>query len=70
MVLQAKLFLELTALEHLLSENPKLGNAGRVPGTRELVIAKTTYIVPYRLRGSTIEIVRLYHSSRRWPEPL
>jgi hypothetical protein len=25
---------------------------------------------PYRLRGSTIEIVRLYHSSRRWPERL
>ena len=70
MLLQAKLFLELTALEHLLSENPKLGNAGRVPGTRELVIPKTTYIVPYRLRGATIEIVRVYHSSRRWPRRL
>jgi toxin ParE1/3/4 len=39
-------------------------------GTRELVIPKTPYIVPYRLRGSTIEIVRVYHSSRRWPERL
>ena len=57
-------------VEHLLSENPKLGYPGRVPGTRELVIAKTPYIVPYRLRGSTIVIVRVYHSSRRWPERL
>jgi toxin ParE1/3/4 len=43
---------------------------GRVPGTRELVIPKTPYVVPYRVRGSTIEIARVYHSSRRWPERL
>jgi toxin ParE1/3/4 len=60
----------LYCVEHLLSENPKLGAAGRVPGTRELVIPKTPYIVPYRVRGSTIEIVRVNHSARRWPERL
>jgi toxin ParE1/3/4 len=43
-------------VEHLLSENPQLGNPGRVPGTRELVIPKTPYIVPYRIHGMTIEI--------------
>ena len=60
----------LYCLEHLLTENPKLGSPGRVPGTRELVIPKTPYIVPYRVRGTTIEIARVYHSSRRWPERL
>jgi toxin ParE1/3/4 len=60
----------LHCVELLLSENPKLGAPGRVPGTRELVIPKTAYVVPYRVRGSTIEIVRVYHSSRRWPERL
>jgi toxin ParE1/3/4 len=60
----------LYCVENLLSENPQLGNPGRVPGTRELVIPKTPYIVPYRIRGTTIEIVRVYHSSRRWPERL
>jgi toxin ParE1/3/4 len=60
----------LYCVEHLLSENPKLGAPGRVPGTRELVIPKTPYVVPYRVRASTIEIVRVYHSSRRWPERL
>ena len=57
-------------VEHLLSENPQLGNPGRVPGTRELVIPKTPYIVPYRIRATTIEIARVYRSSRRWPERL
>jgi toxin ParE1/3/4 len=60
----------LLSVEHLLSENPKRGAPGRVPGTRELVIPKTPYVVPYRVRGSTIEIVRMYHSSRRWPQRL
>jgi plasmid stabilization system protein ParE len=46
----------LYCVEYLLSENPKLGAPGRVPGTRELVIPKTPYIVPYRVRGSRIEI--------------
>ena len=42
----------LYCVEHLLSENLKLGAPGRVPGTRELVIPKTPYIVPYRVRQS------------------
>jgi toxin ParE1/3/4 len=58
------------ALQYLLSENPKLCAPGRVPGTRELVIPKTTYIVPYRVRGAKIEIARVYHSSRRLPDRL
>jgi toxin ParE1/3/4 len=53
----------LYCVEYLLSENPKLGAPGRVPGTRELVIPKTPYVVPYRLRHSTIEIARVYHTS-------
>ncbi len=60
----------LYCVEYLLSENPKLGAPGRVPGTRELVIPKTPYIVPYRVRPSKIEIARVYHTSRRLPERL
>ncbi len=60
----------LYCVEYLLSENPKLGAPGRVPGTRELVIPKMPYIVPYRVRGTKIEIARVYHSSRRWPDRL
>lgn len=51
-----------------LAEQPGLGRPGRVPGTRELVVKKTRYIVPYRVRGETVEILRVFHSSRRLPE--
>jgi toxin ParE1/3/4 len=60
----------LYCVENLLSENPQLGNPGPVPGTRELVIPNPPYIVAYRIRRTTIEIARVYHSSRRWPERL
>jgi len=51
-----------------LEEQPGLGRPGRVPGTRELVASQTRYIVPYRVRGETVEILRVFHTSRRLPE--
>ena len=52
-------------VERLLPVNPQMGRPGRVPGTREFVIPGATFIVPYRLAGDTIQILRVYHSSRR-----
>jgi toxin ParE1/3/4 len=56
----------LQAVE-LLSTNPALGKAGRVPKTRELVIAGTSYIVIYRVKGNHLEILRIFHGARQWP---
>lgn len=50
-----------------LAEQPGIGRPGRVPGTRELVVLKTRYIAPYRVRGETIQILRVFHTSRRLP---
>jgi toxin ParE1/3/4 len=55
-------------VETLLAENPKMGRPGRVPATRELVIPRTPFIVPYRLRGGAIQVLRVFHGARRWPE--
>ena len=52
----------------LLAEQPGLGRPGRVPGARELVVLKTRYIVPYRVRAQTVEVLRLFHTSRRLPQ--
>jgi len=52
----------------LLKENPAMGRAGRVAGTRELVVAETPYIIPYRVRGDAVEILRVFHAARKWPE--
>ncbi len=55
---------------NLLSDNPSMGNAGRIHGTRELVVPNTRYIIPYRVRPrlDRIEILRVFHSSRRLPK--
>lgn len=52
----------------LLAEAPHIGRPGRVPGTKELVIDNTAYIIPYRCKKDRLEIIRVYHSSRKWPE--
>ena len=41
---------------------------GRVPGTRELVIPRTPFVVPYRLKSDIIQILRVYHGAHRWPK--
>ena len=56
------------AVETQLLQSPEMGRPGRVAGTRELVITRTPFIVPYRLRGQAIQILRVYHGARRWPD--
>ena len=51
----------------MLAQQPDMGRPGRVPGTRELVVPRTRYIVPYRVRGDVVEILRVFHTSRRLP---
>jgi toxin ParE1/3/4 len=52
----------------LLGKNPAMGRPGRVPGTRELVVRGTPYIIPYRVRGDSMEILRVFHTARKWPK--
>lgn len=51
----------------LLKEQQGIGRAGRVAGTRELIVPGTLYLVPYRVRDNTVEILRVYHAARKWP---
>jgi toxin ParE1/3/4 len=60
----------MQSIEQLLPYNPQMGRPGRVPGTRELVIPKTPFIVPYRLQRNVIQILRVYHGARPWPDGL
>jgi toxin ParE1/3/4 len=55
-------------IETLLPNNPEMGRPGRVPATRELVIPRTPFVVPYRLVGNNIQILRILHGARRWPD--
>ncbi len=51
----------LEALE-ILASFPDAGRPGRVSGTRELVVVGTPYIVPYRVRDETVEVLRVLHA--------
>ena len=52
----------------VLPEFPEAGRQGRAPGTRELFITGTPYVVPYQADGKYIDILRIYYGTRRWPE--
>lgn len=56
----------LKAVE-LLYELPNLGRPGRIAGTRELVVAGTPYVIPYRLRGDRLEVIAIFHGRQKWP---
>lgn len=51
-----------------LRDHPEIGRAGRIPGTRELVIPGLPYIVPYRVKGYEIEILGVLHTGQEWPK--
>ena len=55
--------LELKEAVTKLQVHPGMGRAGRVPGTRELVLHKN-YLAIYRVRGDDVEILRLHHVAR------
>jgi len=58
---------EIFRAANLLATNPAMGRPGRVPGTRELVIPNSSYILPYRVRSNAVEILRVFHAARKWP---
>ena len=59
----------LNAVERL-AELPNFGRAGRVAGTRELVVPGTPYVIPYRIRGDRLEVIAVFHGRQKWPKLL
>jgi toxin ParE1/3/4 len=55
-------------VERQLPRMPGSGSPGRVPKTRELVIVGSPYYVPYRIVGDSVEVLRVIHGARPWPE--
>ena len=52
----------------VLADQPHAGRAGRVHGTREMVVTGTPYIIPYRVVENTVQILRVLHGKRKWPK--
>lgn len=56
------------AVRENLPNAPSMGRPGRVAGTRELVISGLPFIVPYRVRDDSVQILRVLHGVRDWPD--
>ena len=57
----------LRASTLMLADHPDMGRPGRISGTRELVVTRFPYILPYRVRNDAIEILRVFHPAKKWP---
>jgi toxin ParE1/3/4 len=54
-----------------LERHPQMGRTGRIPGTRELVIPATPFILAYRAQSQRgIVVLAIVHGARKWPERL
>ena len=64
----AKMFVYVKAKVDALSKFPSSGRPGRVPGTRELVIDNYPFVVPYRVVGDELHVLRVFHTRRKLPK--
>ncbi|EFL85760.1 hypothetical protein HMPREF0326_01463 [Desulfovibrio sp. 3_1_syn3] len=55
------------APEHLATL-PGAGKPGRVPNTREWLVKDTPYALIYRVLADRVQILRVMHGSRQFPE--
>ncbi len=49
-----------------LPEHPRLYRAGRIEGTREMVV-RANYIVVYMEDSFAVRILRVLHAAQQWP---
>mgnify|MGYP003394051814 CR=1 FL=1 len=50
-----------------LADHSSMGRVGRTPGTRELIVSGTPYIVGYRVGDAEVAVIRVLHAARKWP---
>ncbi|MGA8668392.1 MAG: type II toxin-antitoxin system RelE/ParE family toxin [Terracidiphilus sp.] len=64
----SRIVMQIVTNVQLLKAFPMSGRAGRVPGTRELVIANTPIIAAYVIHKARIVILAVYHGAQQWPQ--
>ena len=64
----ARITMQIVTTVQQLAAFPMSGKAGRVLGTRELVISNTPFIAAYAIDKADIIILAIYHGAQQWPE--
>lgn len=63
-----ELIIKIQNAANQLQKYPFMGKNGRVEGTRELIISNSPYILIYRVKEESVEVLRILHTSKRYPE--
>lgn len=53
-----------------LIDFPESGRIGRIDGTREFVVAQTSYVAAYQISDDAVRILRVIHGARIWPDEM
>lgn len=57
---------QFEAKAEIARQRPALYRAGRVKGTRELVV-RPNYVLVYRVLPDAVEVLRVLHATQQWP---
>jgi toxin ParE1/3/4 len=52
---------------NLITSRPELGRSVPDSKSREWSVPGLPYTIPYRVRGETVEVLRVFHTSRQRP---
>jgi addiction module RelE/StbE family toxin len=66
----ARITMQIVTGVQQLAAFPMSGKAGRVAGTRELVISNTPFVAAYVIDKADIVILAIYHGAQHWPESI
>ncbi|MGO9433788.1 MAG: type II toxin-antitoxin system RelE/ParE family toxin [Terracidiphilus sp.] len=66
----SRIAMQIVTAVQQLEAFPMSGRAGRVSGTRELVIANTPFISAYAVSKAHIVILAIYHGAQLLPQSL
>jgi toxin ParE1/3/4 len=64
----ARITMQIVTAVQQLEAFPMSGRAGRVPGTRELVVANTHFIAACAIHKARIVILAVYHGAQQRPQ--
>ena len=64
----ARITMQIVNTVQQLETFPMSGRAGRVRGTRELVVVNTPFIAAYAIQKTNIVILAVYHGAQQWPQ--
>lgn len=63
-----EMFVYIKSKVDALGNFPASGRPGRVPNTRELVIDRYPFVIPYRVVGDELHVLRVFHTRRKQPK--